>query len=273
MAMQKGTKIGLAIGIPLCLIVLACILIPRYISFTWTDQAGEQRVLFGASFYDPPEPNAPTTYMQSLGQVHRDKDAGYTVHAIAADRRTFYDMFPVIARQYALSVDQLWFWGDGSSSQGATADHIYRDPGKYEVTLRTTVGFRGGNTKVITAQAIIELDNWSGPYVFNKTTTLPTEPIDVSDQNPLTFAAEVWNTGSSEVVIIPHAIIDSNPSLDSTWVAFDPPVQLLLPDSVHANFSITIDPNGVEPGAYTISLDWEQFALVPGWYMTYVEPS
>jgi PKD repeat protein len=211
--------------------------------------------------------------MQSLGQIHRDKDSGYTVHAIAADRRTFYDMFPVIARQYALSVDQLWFWGDGASSQGATVDHIYRDPGTYEVTLRTTVAFRGGETKVITAKALIELPEWPGSHVFNKTTDLPIEPIDISGENPLTFSADVWNTGDSEVVVIPHAVVNLNPSTDASWIVFNPPIKLLLPGGDTSTFSITIDPNGVEPGSYTISLDWEQFALVPGWYVTYVEPS
>lgn len=41
----------------------------------------------------------------------------------------------------ATEIQVLWYWGDGETSQGGTAQHVYAEPGLYEITMRVLARF------------------------------------------------------------------------------------------------------------------------------------
>jgi len=222
-------------------------------------------------FYVPPEPNAPLTHHEALGQVHQDKDELLTIHAIAADRRIFYEMFPTLARQYVLNVNQLWFWGDGTSTQGAFCDHTYADEGAYQVTLRTEVSFRGGATKTIEAKAMVDIAAILGPPVVEIETDLPTEQTDISE--PVTYTATLRNTGESSVITNSIVVVNDVPSPNCPWITCVPDELLLRPGEDPQTVSIEVDPSkGSQSGTYTFFIRWKKSRMVRGWYVVYSPP-
>ena len=105
----------------------------------------------------PPVPSSPVTYLGGLGFVTADKSVAYSVHAVAADRASLYALFPDDAKYRAINASYVWYWGDGSSSTGPQADHVYQRSGSYAVKCVMDVGFRGGSVARVTASCMAEI--------------------------------------------------------------------------------------------------------------------
>lgn len=41
----------------------------------------------------------------------------------------------------AKEIQIVWYWGDGETSEGVTAQHVYAEPGLYEITMRVLARF------------------------------------------------------------------------------------------------------------------------------------
>ena len=243
---------------------------------TTTTQPAVKIEAFGTGIgdYVPPDPNAPTTFDKSLGVIVADKRTPYTVHATAADRRTFYDMFSDEAKFYVISVNQTWYWGDGQSDMGATKTHTYARGGPYNVTLLTDISFRGGSSKQIKASVDINVaEPQSDPVLtytpmpsLNGTTATPDQAVNI------TFT----NTGGREVIVKPVINIIENgcAAKPCTWMSFVPSSILVKNDGKPVTAQVLIKwSKSPQVGTYSIQIQYNSDLIISGWYLPWVNPA
>lgn len=220
--------------------------------------------------YIPPDPVAPATYHESLGFVTLDKSDAYTVHALAADRDTLYDMFPPEARFYALNVTQLWFWGDGSSDTGASFTHVYPGAGTYSLTVYHDVNFRGGQTKRITSQVVLNIPEPLEPAILS--VTPPPDIVGNPTMDPASHPMSITNAGGRMVHVEPFVEKLEGTIDDLSWISFDPPSFVVQNDGEPVSFNMILDwPNAPE-GTIKVSIHLKQSVYTQGWHIPWKAP-
>lgn len=222
----------------------------------------KNRILNAQTEYVPPAPTSPASYEQTLAFLRQDKSNDLSVHGIAIDRRTLFEMFPMEARQHILNVNQNWYWGDGSSSSGASPDHSYAIKGKYDVQMLSDISFRGGATVRIKSKTTINIDEPSMPDSI----TVDSPPFPTSGAELQSIPIILTNTGGRAVSIRPIVV-----ATESGWVSISPIEKILLPNSeCPATFYLSLDWTK-NPTDKTYTVEWEKTTIVGAWCLKYFQ--
>lgn len=217
--------------------------------------------------YVPPDPTPPNTYLQQLATMIQDKDAAYTLHAIACDRAALYTMFTDEAKFYIINATHTWFWGDGTSSYGSEQTHVYARGGLYTVGLNIDIGFRGGSTCKITAEAAIEIaEPKTAPvFTFSDPQSMTGDAGGPAVSAPIT----VTNTGGRTAVVRPVVVKDSGTIEDISWITITPADAVVVNNGVPVVFTLTYDWSKATPGSLAIHIHYDYDTLTSGWHVIY----
>lgn len=220
-----------------------------------------------SAVYSPPLPNPPPTHENALGVINLDAQTAYTVHALAADRVTLYEMFPPEAKFYAINMETRWFWGDGSSTVGSAVSHTYRRAGDYSCRLVQDIGFRGGavirveSTCEITVPETTEMPLVHYPAI-SSLTGISGDPIE-------TINLPVTNTGGREVLVSPKLILTGGTMDNLDWVSISPEQSVIPNNGQPVNFSAIFDWANAPRGQADITIDWDEWLVTRGWNVVY----
>lgn len=233
------------------------------------EQTEPEMQLFGVGVYQPPVATVPATYNQSLGSIVIDKVTPYTVHAIAADRTSLYNLYPSEAKFYALNASQTWYWGDGTSDTGPQHSHVYPRADTYDVTCIMDVGFRGGAIGRITCECkITVLDPKPMPVIEisgpNQLTGSPTSPIEMVN-------VIATNTGGQSAVVRPKIVKVGGTIDDLGWISISPAETIILPNGIPQSFDVTLNWPQANPGDLQVNIlcDWD--VITSGVYLKFIE--
>lgn len=217
----------------------------------------------------PPAPVAPGTYQEGLGFVTLDKSTAYTVHAVAADRASLYALFPDDAKYRAVNASYVWYWGDGGSSVGPQADHVYQRAGRYFVQCMMDVGFRGGSVSRVTAGCMAEVVPLRSAPVLS--VTPPGSLKGTSGSEPEVVDISVTNTGGQEAICRPKLVVKSGTIDDISWMSISP-VEAIVPNNgVPVVFHMNVDwPHASSVGDAEIGINCECDIYSRGWYLKFV---
>lgn len=258
-----------------------CVLVVCIVSFfllTITGLYLHSRYLSGPKTFDtgfgyvPPDPVPPLTDGHALGIIRESTTNGLIVHAASMERRVFYDMFPLEALQYALNVNQTWFWGDGQSSLKGYAVHTYANPGEYPVVLLTEISFRGGETKAIRATANVAVRDWQGSEnIVDDLSSIP-DNLECIAGSPVFHELDITfqNTGTRDIIINVSLLSTETQLPMPYWCCIEPERALLSAGGPPVPFKITIDCSQTSVGdSCSFGVHYQKEYTVRGWYALY----